>query len=246
MSFDPVQAHHDLADRLASFSALADVAVVTERPRDFSAGASLVNAIDQAFAAITGKGAAIMVLLPDLGGSEPGDRVHFGEVQFDIVCFTNELFASATGGARLRAVDLAKHVISALHGTVIRGSLATLSVARVEPFRLESLPEEIAALYRDQGLAGWAVRLGTAMEAEPVTKVATPTISETGGTVTLACATSGAAIYYTTDGTYPGSGNPDANLYSAPFALTEACTLRVAAQKSGLQSSDVAQAAFAP
>jgi hypothetical protein len=82
-----------------------------------------------------------------------------------------------------------------------------------------------------------------------VAKVARPTISPAEGgaapqTVTLACATAGAAIWYTTDESLPTPGNASATQYSAPFSVAAAATLRVAAYKSALLPSDVTQAVF--
>ena len=64
-------------------------------------------------------------------------------------------------------------------------------------------------------------------------------------TVTLTSATSGAAIYYTTDGSYPSSVNvPASTLYTAPISIAAACTLRCKAEKTGLQQSGIAQSSF--
>lgn len=77
---------------------------------------------------------------------------------------------------------------------------------------------------------------------EPVTLAEAPAL-----TLTLTCATAGAAIYYTTDGSLPG---PDAatglaagtaTLYSAPFAVTSGARVSVAAYKTGLAGSDIRQ-----
>jgi hypothetical protein len=71
------------------------------------------------------------------------------------------------------------------------------------------------------------------------TPVATPTLT-VSSTVTLATATSGAAIYYTTDGvTFPSAANA-ATLYSAPFTTPASGTLiRVCAFKAAYRQSDV-------
>ena len=71
------------------------------------------------------------------------------------------------------------------------------------------------------------------------TAVATPTLT-VASTVTLTCGTSGAAIYYTTDGvTFPSAANA-ATLYASPFTTPASGTLiRVAAFKATLRQSDV-------
>jgi hypothetical protein len=78
-------------------------------------------------------------------------------------------------------------------------------------------------------------------------KVSTPQITPSGGTfsgsvqVTLACATSGAGVYYTTNGSTPTAASTP---YTAPFTLTGSATVKAIGIKSGCDSSDVASAAF--
>lgn len=67
-------------------------------------------------------------------------------------------------------------------------------------------------------------------------------ISNSGAVVTLTCATSGATIRYTTDGSYPGPGNPAALVYTAAFTLTETSEVRAAASKDDLNDSKVISA----
>src|SRR5205807_952045 len=58
-------------------------------------------------------------------------------------------------------------------------------------------------------------------------------------------ATSGATIYYTTDGTQPGtSPGGSTSLYSAPVAITAATTINAIAVASGFADSAVASAAY--
>ena len=77
-------------------------------------------------------------------------------------------------------------------------------------------------------------------------KPATPTFSPAASTytsaqtVTISCATAGAAIYYTTDGTTPTSAS---TLYTAPINVGATTTIKAIAINDGL-SSDVATAEF--
>lgn len=76
---------------------------------------------------------------------------------------------------------------------------------------------------------------------------ATPTISPPGGSfersrlVTLTTSTSGANIYYTTDGSTPTTGS---SLYAGPFLLSQSATVRAMASKSGYSASSVTSAVF--
>jgi hypothetical protein len=78
-------------------------------------------------------------------------------------------------------------------------------------------------------------------------QVAAPTISPNGGSftgpvnVTLQTTTSGAAIYYTTNGTTPSQSSTQ---YSGPIALSNGATLKAIAVKTGSNPSTVASAAF--
>lgn len=76
--------------------------------------------------------------------------------------------------------------------------------------------------------------------------VETPTFSLAEGTytteqnVTLACATNGAAIYYTTDGTTPSASS---TLYQGAITISTTTTLKAIAIKDGI-SSEVAEAVY--
>jgi hypothetical protein len=79
------------------------------------------------------------------------------------------------------------------------------------------------------------------------TAVGTPVFSVPGGTyataqtVTLSDPTSGAAIYYTTNGTTPTSAS---TLYTGPVTVTASETLQAIGIKSGLANSSVGSAAY--
>ena len=77
--------------------------------------------------------------------------------------------------------------------------------------------------------------------------LAAPTISPNGGvfsgsaTITLADATPGTLLYYTLDGSTPGTNSI---LYTGPFPLTNSAALNVVAVKSGYINSAVITAGF--
>ena len=81
----------------------------------------------------------------------------------------------------------------------------------------------------------------------PTAAVNAPTITPNGGTftnsatVTLQTSTSGASIYYTTDGTTPTQSS---KLYTAPFALTATSLVKAQAFKSGMTPSPQVSAWF--
>jgi hypothetical protein len=77
--------------------------------------------------------------------------------------------------------------------------------------------------------------------------VATPTFSPAGGTysgtqtVTLADATSGAALHYTLDGSTPTASSPT---YTAPLSIASTTTVKAIGTASGMTSSAVASATY--
>ena len=79
------------------------------------------------------------------------------------------------------------------------------------------------------------------------TTVAAPVFTPGAGTyfgsvnVSLASSTSGASIYYTTDGSTPTISS---TLYSAPFAIAQTSTVNAIAVKTGLTNSSVATATY--
>ncbi len=83
--------------------------------------------------------------------------------------------------------------------------------------------------------------------AAPVEKVASPTFSIAGGeveegtTVTISCATSGATIYYTTDGNEPTTSSA---VYSGAITVNKAMTIKAFAAKDGYTDSEVVSATF--
>lgn len=74
-------------------------------------------------------------------------------------------------------------------------------------------------------------------------KTATPVISPKGGsyssaqTIRITCATAGAAVYYTTDGSEPTTGS---TLYTAPFTLKSSATVRAKAFFGDLEECEIA------
>ena len=67
---------------------------------------------------------------------------------------------------------------------------------------------------------------------------ATPVITVADNSVTITCATEGATIYYTKDGSDPTA---DSSVYSSPIALTETVTVKAFAAADGYDDSETAE-----
>ena len=78
---------------------------------------------------------------------------------------------------------------------------------------------------------------------EPAGQVDPPQFAAVDGPtpqVEITCATAGAAIWYSLDGSYPAPGRPGASLYTAPLDIPEAgLTVRAACYQAGLIASQV-------
>lgn len=76
----------------------------------------------------------------------------------------------------------------------------------------------------------------TGQTATPIISPQTGTYT-TGQNVTITCATSGATIYYTTNGSDPTAASA---VYSAPVSVSSTTTVKALATKSGLTNSNIA------
>ena len=87
----------------------------------------------------------------------------------------------------------------------------------------------------------------TTQEPEATVTVATPTFNPAGGeveegtTVTISCATDGAVIYYTTNGSTPTTSSTK---YTGAITVNSAVTIKAIATKSGCTDSAVASASY--
>ena len=158
-------------------------------------------------------------------------------------------YFSLTGGAYAGTQSLT--IVCATSGARIRytvdGSIPTSSTGT-----LYTAPLSLSADLTLKAIAyktGWGDSLVTSAAytiSHPV--VATPAFSPPEGfygstqTVSIACATSGASIHYTTDGSPPTS--VDGMPYTGPFSISADLTLKAMAYKFGWGDSQAASAAY--
>lgn len=218
--------------RLKSEELLADVGIFRDQAGEIDAES--INAkLGPLAQGDTGKsGAAVIVLAPRIDralANNPGPL--FDAVVTCQVIVNPLVNDDATNGTLLKADEIALAILHSLHQLKLGGLAGML------------LPDSDAiapaAEFLDQGMDAFNVTLRLATGLEGGDRAGQPSIGGTSAAVTLTSATSGAAIYYTTDGTYPGSGNSDATLYTGAFAVDAGTTVRAAAQKTGLNASDV-------
>ena len=231
----------DFAGRMAADPYFAMVGIYVVRPRGAKTAMQIQQELEETLNCRRlqgGKGgAAVQVLMPLADVSSP----NIPGPQFDarITLRVQELPLVNMGplGTGLSAEDIALHLSQLFHhwnpGT---GAVWNAAAKFLTP-RLDFAPK-----------VTYDLTFGRLLQLARATKCATPTITPATGaapqTVTLACATAGAALWYTLDGSYPSSANSAATLYSAPLALATACTLRVAAEHANLLPSDIARSIF--
>lgn len=152
------------------------------------------------------------------------------EVAFLIECLEDVLINAGADGTGINAGQLAARVTQSLHLLHVDDRFSGLALDKNEGI------VEIAM--KQKGQRGWSLRFvaGSSSFAK-VASVQSVTATFAAGAITLLCATSGASIYYTTDGSYPSSANPAATLYVTPVTLASGTLVRAAAEKADMDAS---------
>jgi hypothetical protein len=183
-------------------------------------------------------GTVAIVLMPRLRGTDPNAPGPRYIVRYPIqVIDWPVVRRQSVGGSQVSAEEACDRIRQILHGFNPLRSQGQLQFTfdSVEPTQVKEGQVSYIVTFR---------RLGT--DAPPTSCAAVGIYPSSGTgplTVTLTCATPGASIYYTVDGTYPSSVNVapagTAQLYSGPFTAPQGATVRAAAQLSGYQQSNV-------
>ncbi len=137
----------------------------------------------------------------------------------------------------------------ATNGTGIKASVAALRVLntlhqlRVGNRLLYADRDPVEALPMKKGFVGYNVTVyaehNGAGDAERVLDLAFAIDDD--AKMVISTATSGAAIYYTDDGSFPGETNAEAMLYTGPITITTGMTFRAAAYASPLNPSGISE-----
>lgn len=174
-------------------------------------------------------GLAVVVLLPDVEGESVNSAAPAMRLIAKVRVIENRMTNEGAGGTGIPASKLSLHVLQVLNRRSFRGRNALYP-------DLKRMISEIP-LPNDERCH--EVTMIQNVMPESLAKVATPTVAQAAGQITLACTTAGAAIYYTLDGSYPGSSGLSGQLYTTPISLDPGMhSMRVAAQKAGMQASD--------
>ena len=174
-------------------------------------------------------GIAVIVMLPSVKGESANSAAPAMRLHLAIRIVENRLVNESTGGTGITSSRLALHIIQVLNRRAFRGG--------------NPLYADIANMVNEVALPG-DLKVHECAFIQNVTpdtlpKVIDPSVSSAGNAITLACSTADASLYYTLDGSFPGSANAAAQAYTAPFTLDPGIySLRFAAEKSGMQASN--------
>lgn len=229
----------DITARLVADAFCGLVSVVEERK------GITENDIRQRLGALNSQGnktgLVLIVLMPKLIPKEANTPGAMYDTRYSVqVIDWPAVRRQTSGGIQLSAETMAERVRQILHFSGF-GRGQALFFDGMDPLPMAD-PNQIS----------YSVNFRKVGADIAVAKCAVVAISPNGGAVaqvTLTCGTGGAAIYYSTDGSYPSAAGaaatpPTSTLYTAPFTPGAACTLRAAASLIGYQQSDPSQAVF--
>lgn len=173
-------------------------------------------------------GLACVVMLPDVKGESVNSAAPAMQLTIKVRIIENRMTNEGVDGTGITASKLSLHVVQVLNRRAFRGGNPLYA-------DLKGMVQEIP-LPDDEKAHECAFIQNVTPDV--LRKVATPTAAWADGHLTLSCTTAGAAIYYTVDGSYPGSGGLSGQLYTAPLDLVPPYSLRTAAEHEGMQASD--------
>lgn len=179
-------------------------------------------------------GVAFTVLMPFAGVESPdvpGPEFH---VRTIVRVQENSVLNMGVSGTHKSAEEIALEVCRALHQWCPNGVCSQLVCTRDAVKWNER--------YVDQGLWTYDVEVEATFSIEPPRQVTPPLIAIDGewpqATATITCATDGATILYTLDGSLPYELNPHAVTYAGPFTVAEPCTIYAVAVREDLAPSN--------
>ena len=220
------------AGRIAADPYFADIAVLEQHKGvtddDIRTALSTLNPTG-------GKlGACVVVLMPSLkpeNGNAPSPTYKIQLVVQVIDYPAANLGESGTG----KSVEQIAQRVRQLCHLLTTGEKSAWTFAGCDPLPVE------------EGSNSYGVAFARESGDPHLPKVANVKAESTGpNTLALSCATSGAAIRYTLDGTYPAASNAGAALYTAPIAIAEPCTLLAVAEAADHLASNLLKADLTP
>lgn len=234
---DLIQLQDDVYALLMSNPALANVNIVQERKFRVDSQTE----VDALWLTPRNGRSGNGILIEEIVGNVTSPNVSGPpiRVELSLVCVQHgDAALDATTGGGFYAANLALQTFDVLHRAVIGGA-GTLQARGSAPAR----EWDFINAYR-------ATFVIEPAKSEQTPFVAPVAVSVAAGLATLTCATAGAVIYYTLDGTTPvdptlaepiqqRAVNSGAMRYTVPFAVTAGQTLRCAAYATDYNPSEI-------
>lgn len=242
---DLVQLQNDLFGLLMSAPALRTVNIVLERKFLVQAEVNF----DTIWTTVRNgrSGTGVLIEMPSIDVPANQSIGPKQNLRPSFVVFQNgDAALEPSTGSGLYAETLAQLVLDTLHMQELQGIGTLYAQDRaVEPAR----EYEFVNAYRVSMILRSA-------QANQTNRTAPVVITITDGVATLTCATSGAEIYYTVDGSFPDQAatdpisltviNSSSQLYAGPFAVTGGQIIRAAAYAAGYNPGRVARSDYDP
>lgn len=224
----------DVRDYLLSHAQCDPLSILSVRPRDAGEAAGIVTKLDRTLAGLVKRngraGVAAIVTMPALDSLEANVRALTGDGVLAIDVIENILINQGAEGTGKSCECWALLIMQILqHATFFPHNPLVMAPKPLRP--IEEAIADKKVMYRIYINAPFAMPV--------LSKVDAPVVECADAFVTLACATPGAAIYYTLDQSFPGPGNDAALPYTAPIPLEPGThILRTAAFAAGMAGSD--------
>jgi hypothetical protein len=197
----------------------------------------LDSEVNRALAGLAGNngkgGASIEVLMPSLKTALPDTAGPVCTLEQKFIVKEQPTVNQGANGTGLSVEQIAVNIAQTFQLFYLGGPMQGFYAAP-EFYKYQAVPDEAAFI-------ALAVTLHATFALTALARTAVPTASAAAETVTLTDQQpgGGSALYYTTDGSFPGSGNPNALQYSTPFTVASGTIVRAAAYSGALQGSMV-------
>ncbi len=232
-----LQLQDDLLDCLNSESYFDTIAVA--KLRDLVISQEVAARLPHLAGAGGKLGCGIIVNMPEILAISPNATGQSELIVTLDVVENPELNFDPLTGTLLTCEEVSMQVRAVLDGMALQSSTGWQNLHTDENEHVIQPIPNITKMF--PGCAGYRVTLKLDWAEAWQAKVALPIISGTHSAVTITCATGGASIYYTLDGSFPGVTDAEgaAVLYAAPFAAAVGQTVRAKAYMAGSIGSDV-------
>jgi hypothetical protein len=219
----------DVYYKLLTEALFQDVAVFKIREK------RLDSEVNRALAGLRGRngkgGASIEVLMPALKGALPDTAGPVCTLEQKFLVKEQPTVNQGANGTGLSAEQIAVNIAQTFQLFYLGGAMQGFYAAPTF-YQYQLVKEDVPFVVL-------AVTLQATFAFTALTRTLAPAASAAAGTVTLTDNQpgGGSVIYYTTDGSFPGLGNPGASVYSTAFPVSSGTVVRTAAYNGALQGS---------